>query len=57
VFWCFGTPVQAAKVLFVTLGAQRDTVKFINILKAQGHELRVWNTAANADGNSLTAQE
>ena len=47
------TTAQAAKVLFVTTGAQRDTVKFINILKAQGHDLTVWNTQTS--GNAMTA--
>ena len=44
---------HAAKVLFVTTGSQRDTTKFINILKAQGHDLTVWNTTIS--GNALTA--
>lgn len=46
---------QAAKVLFVTTGAQRDTVKLENILQAQGHDLTIHDTVVS--GNALTAAE
>jgi hypothetical protein len=45
--------VFAEKVVFITTGAQRDTVKLLNILRAQGHEVTNWNTTVS--GNSLTA--
>ena len=47
--------MQAAKVLFVTTGAQRDTVKLENLLQAQGHDLTIHNTTVS--GNALTATE
>ncbi|HEX5220795.1 MAG TPA: Ig-like domain-containing protein, partial [Verrucomicrobiae bacterium] len=46
---------QAAKVLFVTTGAQRDTVKLENILQAQEHALTIHDTTVS--GNALTAAE
>jgi hypothetical protein len=46
---------QAAKVLFVTTGALRDTVKLENILQAQGHDLTIHDTAVS--GNAVTAAE
>jgi hypothetical protein len=44
---------QAAKVLFVTTGSLRDTVKLENILQAQGHNLTIHDTAVS--GNALNA--
>jgi hypothetical protein len=46
---------HAAKVLYVQDYSRRDTVKLINILRAQGHDVTVWTIAVN--GNALTAQE
>src|SRR4029079_10974108 len=51
----FQFTAHAAKILYVQDFARRDTVKLINILKAQGHDLTVWTVAAN--GNALTAQQ
>lgn len=51
----FAPTTQAAKVLFVTTGAQRDTVKLENLLQAQGHDLTIHNTAVS--GNALTATD
>jgi Bacterial Ig domain len=47
------TTVHAAKILYVQNLTQRDTVKLINILKAQGHDVTVWTTASA--GNVSTA--
>src|SRR6185503_9083384 len=46
---------EAAKVLYVQDFSRRDTVKLINILRAQGHDLTVWTVAVN--GNTLSAQD
>jgi hypothetical protein len=51
----FGPAVQAAKILYVQDFSRRDTVKLINLLRAQGHDLTVWTVAVS--GNVLTAQD
>ncbi|HVR35304.1 MAG TPA: Ig-like domain-containing protein [Methylomirabilota bacterium] len=49
------TSVEAAKVAYIQRNLQRDTVKVINILQAQGHEVTVISDVVAAD--ILTAQE
>src|SRR5204862_7565380 len=43
---------HAAKIVYVQNLAQRDTVNLINILKAQGHDVTVWNTATSGNVSS-----
>src|SRR5262245_25881261 len=43
---------HAAKILYVQNLTQRDTVKLINILKAQGHDVTVWTTSSAGNVSS-----